>query len=54
LLGILVTMIHSINVTSSKIEFSPFEIIMMILLPIIVAAFLIWYTKQAKSRGWLN
>ena len=54
LLGVIVTMIHTINVAISKIEFSPVEIIVMILLPIIVAAILIWYTKQAVSKRWIS
>ncbi len=54
LLGIIVTMVHTVNVASSKIDFSSFEIFMMILSPIIVAAFLIWYSKQAESKGWIS
>jgi len=54
LLGIIVTMIHTVNVASSKIDFSPFEIFMMILSPIFVAAVLIWYTKHAEAKGWIS
>ena len=54
LLGVMVTMIHTINVASSKIEFSPAEIVMMILLPIIVAAILIWYSKLSERKGWIG
>lgn len=54
LLGVIVTMIHTINVANSKIDFSPVEIFVMILLPIIVAAILIWYTKQAMNKGWIS
>ena len=54
LLGVIVTMIHTINVANSKIDFSPGEIIVMILLPIIVAAILIWYTKLAMSKSWIS
>ena len=50
LLGVIVTMIHTLNVASSKIDFSPVEIVVMIFLPIIVAAILIWYTKQAMNK----
>ena len=46
LLGIIVTMIHTVHVAASSIVFTFTEIIVMILLPIIVAAFLIWYTKH--------
>ncbi len=53
LLGIIVTMIHTINVSITTIKFNPFEIIMMIVLPLVVATFLIWYTKKAEKKGWL-
>lgn len=54
LLGVIVTMIHTTNVASSKIDFSPTEIFVMILLPIIVAAILIWYTKLVMRKSWIN
>lgn len=54
LLGVIVTMIHTVNVATSKIDFSPFEILVMILLPVIVAAILIWYSKHAMSKGWIS
>ena len=52
--GVIVTMIHTVNVASSRIEFSPVEILVMILLPIIVSAILIWYTKQALRKNWIS
>jgi len=54
LLGIIITMIHTINVASSKINFSMGEIFVMILLPIIVAVVLIWYTKKVTRKSWVN
>ena len=54
LIGVIVTMIHTVNIASSKIDFSPAEIIVMILLPLIVAAILIWYTKLVMSKHWIN
>lgn len=54
LLGIIITMFHTINVASSKISFSGGEIVVMILLPIIVAMVLIWYTKLVMSKSWVN
>jgi hypothetical protein len=47
-------MIHTIGIASSTIEFSLFEIVVMILMPLVVAAFLIWYSKQAESKGWIS
>ena len=32
----------------------PFEIVMMILMPLVVAVFLIWYTTPAMSKGWIS
>ena len=49
LLGVIVTMIHTLGV---DIDFGPGEIVGIILMPLLVAAFLIWYAKRAKRKGW--
>jgi len=54
LLGITITMVHTINVASSKISFNVGEIVVMILLPILVAILLIWYSKLAMNKRWVN
>jgi len=54
LFGVIVTMIHTLGIAGSAIDFSPFEIIMMILMPVVVAVFLIWYTKWTENKGWIN
>lgn len=54
LLGVIVTMIHALGLVASAIEFSPSEILMMIVMPLAVSAFLIWFSKQAKSKGWIT
>lgn len=54
LVGVIVTMIHTANVANSKIEFSSVEIFVMMLLPIIVAAMLIWYTKHVQKKRWIS
>jgi hypothetical protein len=54
LIGGIVTMIHTINIASSTIKFSVSEIVVMILMPLVVAIFLIWYSKQAASKGWIS
>ncbi|MGB5455916.1 MAG: hypothetical protein WBO73_03330 [Gammaproteobacteria bacterium] len=54
LLGIIITMIHTINVASSKISFSAGETVVMILLPLIVAVLLILYTKLVMGKNWVN
>jgi hypothetical protein len=54
LLGTIVTMIHTTNIARSTTDFSAVEILIMILLPLMVAAFLIWYSKYAQNRNWLG
>lgn len=54
LIGVLVTMIHTVNVASSTIKFSGGEIFMMIVLPVIVAAYLVWYARRTESSGWYH
>ncbi len=54
LLGAMVTMIHTIDVATSKIDFDTIEIGVMILAPLVVAAFFIWYSKQAEGKGWIG
>jgi hypothetical protein len=54
LLGVIVTITHTLVIASSTIDFSPFEILMMILMPLVVATFLIWYSKWAESKGWIR
>ena len=51
LFGVMVTMIHALSV---GISFGIGEILGIILMPLAVAAFLIWYSKLVKSKGWLN
>jgi len=51
LLGVIVTTIHTLGV---GIDFGLGEILGIILMPLVVAAFLIWYSKQAESKGWIS
>jgi hypothetical protein len=51
LLGVIVTMTHTLGV---GIDFGLGEILGIILMPVVVAAFLIWYSKQAESKGWIS
>ncbi len=50
-IGVLITMLHSLG---SGIQFGVAEIIGIILIPIIVAVFLIWYCKRCEKKGWLS
>ena len=54
LLGMIVQAIPYIGMAGSEIDFGPFEISMFILMPLAVAAFLIWYAKRAESKGWIS
>ena len=54
LLGVIVQLIHTLGIASSTIDFSPFDILMIILMPLAVAAFLTWYSKRAESKGWIS
>lgn len=51
LLGVIITMAHTLSV---GINFGAGEMFGIILMPMVVAAFLIWYSKQAENRGWFK
>jgi len=51
LLGVIVTMTHTLGV---GIDFGLGEILGIILMPLVVPAFLIWYSKLAESKGWIS
>ena len=51
LLGIVVTMIHTLN---AGIDFGIGEILGIVLMPLVVAAFLIWYSKYTENKGWIT
>lgn len=54
LLGMIVTMIHTISVGLSKASFSPVEIFVMIIMPLVVAVFLLWYAMLARNKDWIR
>ncbi|MBT3603973.1 MAG: hypothetical protein HN521_13010 [Candidatus Latescibacteria bacterium] len=51
LLGVIVTMVHTLGV---DIAFGFGETLGIILMPLAVALFLVWYSKQANIKGWVN
>jgi len=53
LIGIIVTMVHTAIVMSSGVPFNLFEVIMMMILPVVVAVFLVWYARTAESKHWI-
>ena len=51
LLGVIVTMTHTLG---DGIDFGLGEILGIIIMPLVVAAVLIWYSKQAENKGWIS
>jgi len=51
LLGVIVTTTHTLGV---GIDFGVGEILVIVLMPLVVAAFLTWYSKHAEGKGWIN
>jgi hypothetical protein len=51
LAGVIVTMIHTLGI---GIDFGVGEILGIILMPLVVAAFLIWYSRWAMRKGWVG
>ena len=51
LAGVIVTMIHTLGI---GIDFSIAEILGIIVMPVAVAIFLIWYAKLSMRRGWIQ
>ncbi len=51
LLGVIVTIAHALGLNDS---FGTGEIIGIILMPFVVAGFLLWYSGIAAGKGWLR
>ena len=49
LIGVLITMIHTVRVATSVISFSASEVVVMIILPAVVAGLLVWHSARALS-----
>ena len=54
LIGIFVTMIHTLQVVLAKDTFTVAEIFVMVVLPIVVANFLIGFSVYAMKKNWLS
>lgn len=52
LIAMVVHAIPYLAMSGSTVKLGPMEISMFVLLPLAVAAFLIWYAKYARSKGW--
>lgn len=54
LLGVIVQLIPYVSMANLTIDYGPFEISMIIVMPLVVAAFLIEYSMKVKSKGWIS
>jgi hypothetical protein len=54
LLGVIATVTYTLGMAGSTIDLTPVEISAYILMPLVVAAFLIWYSMHTKSKGWIS
>lgn len=50
--GMIVHMFSYVSITNPAVSFGLSDII--VVLPLAVAAFLIWYAKRAENSGWIN
>ena len=51
LLGVVVTIVHTLSI---GIEFGIGEVIGIMIAPLMVAVFLIWYSKYVQNKGWIS
>ena len=51
LIGVIVTIAHSLSILN---DLGVGEILGIILMPIAVAAFLVWYSKMAEKNAWIG
>ncbi len=52
--SLLAVVVATIPLLGMGIALGLFEISMYFLMPLIVAAFLVWYSKYAESKGWIS
>jgi hypothetical protein len=51
LLGVIAQLIHTLRIAAATNGFTPLDFVLIVLMPPIVAAFLIWYARQAQRKG---
>ena len=51
LLGVVIAIGHSLTV---HVDFAMGEIVGIVIMPVIVSIFLIWYVKYCQQKGWLK
>jgi hypothetical protein len=54
LIAMVVHMVPYLGMAGPSLALGPVEISIFILMPLAVAAFLIWYANRAKSWGWIR
>ena len=53
LLGVMIQLAPSFKL-AGEINMTPSSIFMMMVMPLIISAFLAWYTLQTQSKGWIK
>lgn len=53
LLGVIVQLVHTLRVAAATSGFTALDLALIALMPLVVAAFLIWYSKHAAQKGWV-
>jgi hypothetical protein len=53
LLSVMVQLIPNFKL-AGKVQFSAGELLMMMVMPLVVAAFLAWYASQTQNKGWIK
>lgn len=51
LMGTVVAQFHTLRL---DIDFGPGEVLGIVILPIILAGFLVWYSKRSQSMRWIS
>jgi len=51
LIGVIIAIVHSLTI---NVTFGVGEIIGIVVMPVVVAMFLLWYTKYCQYKGWLS
>ncbi len=54
LIGVIVSMIPVFGIINSGVEFSMFERVMYLAMTPLVGAFLVWFTRIAIQRSWIE
>ena len=54
LLGVVVSVTHTLGMAASTIDLTAAEIAGYVLMPLGVAAFLIWYSRRVENKNWIS